>query len=206
MKSLLVLLAIVLLSMGGAACGEGAGSASQVSSSASSGAPAVTSSIRGHVRGDDDADGDGYNYEDDHSVRDYGHAASAADVQAVTAAVKRYYAAAVAGDGATACSLVYSGLAKRSNFSEVVPGAYATASNSSVFRGKTCAQVASLLFELNHQRLTEDVATLEVTGVRVSGAHGLALLAFRRTPERQIAVEHEGGAWKIDGLLDEELP
>jgi hypothetical protein len=41
--------------------------------------------------------------------------------------------------------------------------------------------------------------------VRVKGSRGLALLGFRATPERQIPLRRERGAWKVEALLDREL-
>jgi hypothetical protein len=64
----------------------------------------------------------------------------------------------------------------------------------------------SLLFDEDHRHLAADSATLHVIMVRVSGGHGLALLGFGTTPERQMSMERERGGWKIDAVLDKQLP
>jgi hypothetical protein len=162
--------------------------------------------VGGYVRGDDDSDGTGARDEDDRSIREYGHEATAADKQAIMALVKRYYELATSGKGGEACSMLDAKLARRSNFRTAVPQDYVPALGSSVFRGKGCAGVASLLFQADHQRLVADLRMVKVVSFRVDGSHGLALLAFRTAPEREIAVEREHGAWRIDAFLDSELP
>jgi predicted small secreted protein len=204
MKSPLALLVIALLSLGVAACGgagKGVGSASHSSSNAT---PAGD-----YLRGDDDAEGDespNHKDIDDDPLRHYGDAAGAADERAVTGLVKRYYAAAAAGDGAVGCSLLLIRLAKDSNLGQAAEKAYPPALDVPPLHGKSCAQIMSLLFKEDHEQLAADSTTLQVTSVRVNGRHGLALLGFRTTPERQIRVERDGGAWKLDALLDRELP
>ena len=49
-------------------------------------------------------------------------------------------------------------------------------------------------------------AELQVTGVRVDHASGVAVLGFKTLPGRQLRVAREGKVWKVDGLLDLELP
>jgi hypothetical protein len=210
MKPLLALPSIALLGLGVNACGgKGAGSAPQFSSSFAVTGNATTSTVRpkgSYLRGDDDADETNHKDEDDYSTRNYGHAASAGDKRTIVALVKRYYAVAAADDGARACVLIYSSLAKGSNLGEAAEVAYPPAPGVPPLRGRSCAQIMSLLFKEDHQQLAADVATIEVTSVRVKGRYGLALLGFRTSPERQIPVRRERGVWKIDTLLDEELP
>jgi hypothetical protein len=202
MRSLLALLATMLLSVGAGACGGASGGVGSTSQASSSATP-----TGGYVHDDDDAD-TGPNHEDtdDYRIRGYGHAPSAADERAVTGLVKRYYAAAAAGDGAVGCSLLLIRLAKDSNLGEAAEKAYPPAPDVPPLHGKSCAQIMSLLFKEDHEQLAADSTTLQVTSVRVNGLHGLALLGFRTTPERQIRVERDGGAWKLDALLDRELP
>jgi hypothetical protein len=145
-----------------------------------------------------DADNDDDNPSNSHYDGDdyFGQAASAADKRAVAALVKRYYTAAAAGDGAAACSLVYAIVA------EAVPEEF----NSSALRGKTCAVVATKLFKQRHQQLATDLAKLQVTGVRVKGRRGWVLLSFGEMFERRMLVHREGGAWKIETLLNVGVP
>jgi hypothetical protein len=201
MRFLFLLLAIAPLGIGVNACGgasKGTDSASRAS----------TKPSQGYLvgdRDDDDLEG-GYTADsDDTRVRDYGHEASTTDKLAVMSLVKRYYAAAAGEDGAGACALVYSRIAKGLNFTKVVPKEYVPAAGSSVFHGKNCAEVALLLFTVDHQQLVTDVTSLHVTGVRVKGGRGLVMLGFRTTGERMIAVKREGGVWKLGELLDSEI-
>lgn len=144
---------------------------------------------------------------DDSRMREYGHPASAVDKQTITALVKGYYSLAAAGKGAATCSLIYSALVKKPTMTKVIPPDYFTPPPvPRVLSGESCAQAASLIFAHEHQLLTAKVATLQVTGVRVKGEHGVAMLGFRTTPERWMPVAHEGRVWKIDALLDHELP
>jgi hypothetical protein len=216
MRSLLVLPLIALLGLGLSACGntgKRTGSAPESSSSTAAGgttAAAGTASpatpAGGYLRGDGDVDDEANRTdEDDYAIRNFGHAASAADRRTIAALVKRYYAAGAAGDGAAACALIYSGLANSPNLGEAAEAAYPPAPGVPLLRGQSCARIMSLLFKEDHQRLAADLATAIVTRVRVKGSRGLALLGFRTTPERQIPLRREHGAWKVETLLDREL-
>jgi hypothetical protein len=215
MKSLFTPLAIALLglsSLGGAACGgadKDVGSASRAASStAPASVPAVTASsvtsIQRSMTRDRDNDYDNKSksrYDrDDNVVLHYGHVASAADKRVIAALVERYYAAAAAGDGAKACPLIFSLLA------ESVPEDYGQPPGPPSLRGKTCAVVMSKLFKQRHQELAVDAATFEVTGVRVDGKRGLALLSFGSVRDRNIPVHREFGVWKIGDLVDSGSP
>jgi hypothetical protein len=141
---------------------------------------------------------DRYHDKDDDSIVASDHAASAAEKRAITALVKRYYTVAAAGDGATACSMIYSTLV------EAIPEDYGQAPGPVYLRGgKTCQAVMSLLFRHFHSQLT---GAIEVTGVRVKGNHALALLGSKTVPASMINMERERGAWKIDELLGVPLP
>lgn len=217
MRPLLVLLTIMVLDVNLIACGDAGkrmGAASQASTNppvtggAAARAVSRATPTGRYLKGDDDSDAanPSESDSDDYRIRSFGHATSAANRRAIAALVKRYYTAAAAGDGARACSLIYSGLAKSSNLGEMVEAVYPPAPSVPPLRGESCARIMSLLFTEHRQALAADVATVEVTRVGVDGNRGLALLGFRTTPERQIAVLREHHTWKIDSLLDEELP
>jgi hypothetical protein len=204
-EKLLALVAITLLSLGASACG-GSSSSPKASSPASASDPTSTSeseTTAGYTKVDADKDNDGGGPIDEKSnSRDmnFGHAASVSDKRKVTALVKRYYAIALAGDGAKACSMLYSTLA------EAVPEDYGEFSGPSYMRGsKTCEEGMTLLFAHFHALLALEVPKLAVTRVRLIEHHGFALLSFGSLPERQIVIDREGHTWKIDGLTDSEL-
>jgi hypothetical protein len=213
MKSLFALLAVVLLGSSVAACGgttKSTVSASQTGSSAaatdstSSTTASNTTSTPDYKKVDADKDNDVGAAEDDksnNSVLDFAQPASASEKQAITTLVKRYYAAALAGDGAKACTLLYSTLA------EAVPEDYGQSPPGQPYmRGTTCPAVVTLLFKHFHSQLAAEVPVLKVSRVRLDEHHGLAVLSFAKLPERQISVAREGHIWKIEALLDSELP
>jgi hypothetical protein len=134
------------------------------------------------------------------SIAQFGHVASPADRQAITALVKRYYAAAAADDGATACSLIYSPL------SESVAEDYGQAPAPASLAGTTCEMVMSKLFRQVPGQPSAVLATTEVTGVRVKGRKGYALLRSKTMPEGDISVERELGTWKVGILIGSALP
>ena len=206
MRSWLTALVVTLFATGATGCGGTSRSSAPSARGARSATARATAATRGYVRGDGDVGGDDGPNGDDHGVREYGREGTAAERRAVTAVVKRYYAAAAARDAVEVCALIYSKIADSSNFNAVVPEEYRAAPGSSIFRGKRCAQVEALLLEPDHQQLVAESATVQVTSVRVAGAHGLALLGFRSIAERMIPMQREGSTWKIDALLDSEVP
>jgi hypothetical protein len=213
MRPLLALLSSALLALAGSACGStgtltGSMSATSpaagaVNSAAATG-PARAARPGGYLKRDGDRDFD--DVESAHKTGEndngplfvsYGPRARTSDARAVTALVKRYYAAAAAGDGATACSLLAAGL---------ITGVAAGQGQSGQGARGACVASMSLTFRQQHQRLAaEDVATMLVTSVHVKGNLGLALLGFRTMPEGEIVVEREGHTWKIDALLGSDL-
>lgn len=74
------------------------------------------------------------------------------------------------------------------------------------YRGKTCAEVLSRVFEKNHAQLASYIPTLAITGVRVAHNVGVAVLAFKGLPGRQLRVVKQKGRWWLSNLLDLELP
>lgn len=133
---------------------------------------------------------------------DFGHAASPSERRAITALVKRYYAAALADNGARGCALLFSTLAEaapRDDSQEPGTPAYMQGA-------RTCAQVLAKLFNHAHPQLTLELPKLRVTRVRLEEHHGFAFLSFGTLPERSISVQREGHVWKLTQILDEELP
>jgi hypothetical protein len=122
---------------------------------------------------------------------------SAPDRQAVETIVKRYFAAGAAGDGATGCSLLYSSLAT----------AVAAEPGQPRPGQSPCAASLSRLFARQHQHLAaEQVGSMVVTGVHISGAVGYVTLGFKQALESEIIVRREHGKWTMDALFDSTLP
>ncbi|HEY5194239.1 MAG TPA: hypothetical protein VIJ39_10265 [Solirubrobacteraceae bacterium] len=218
MKPLFITLIVALLSVGVIACGGGATTTvSRATSTPSRTIGDYDSDDSGEsgrfndadnddIKGPKDRDGDAdnstgsYYDSDDDSIRDFGHAASAADQRAVTTLVKHYYTAAAADNGAAGCAVTYSTIAK------LIREDQGHAPGPPYLRGNTCAVVMSKLFQHDQRQLKIYNALLRVTGVRLDHGHGFAVLGFDGLPGREIAVEREDGTWKIEALLDSELP
>lgn len=208
MKSLAVLLTAALLSVSAAACGQTSkniGSTSQVHSNAaatgSSRATTTSSTTHSYLESDGDGDKDDNNryfmaeHTDTLLPSAYGKEAAQADKRAVVALIKRYYTAAAAGDGATACPLLYSTLA-----AGLAKGQGQSVQSSS---GGACPAVVSLLFKQQHELLAaDDIATMVMVDVRVKGNVGIATVGFRTMPVGQIHVKRDRGVWKVNALLD----
>jgi hypothetical protein len=190
--SLLVRLAIVLLGASTGACGTTSQNTRSVSG---------VLSARAHPIGDEDRDNQGqtaYLDGDDGSVRYFGHAASARDTRAITTLVRRYYAAAAAGDGVGACALIFYIV------TETIPEEYGRAPGPLYLRGATsCQAVLSRVFKHFHARLT---APLTVTAVRVNGDRADAMLSWTTLPAGFIETRREGGGWKVNSPLATPLP
>ncbi|HEY5194256.1 MAG TPA: hypothetical protein VIJ39_10350 [Solirubrobacteraceae bacterium] len=163
-----------------------------------------TENPRNPPDGDADRDHDynenvinGYYDADDTAITHYGHAADATDRQALTAFSKRYYAAAAAGDGAKACSMI------KPSFARAIPEVYGRGAGPPYLRGKTCAVVMSLLFKHLHSQMA---APITVSGIRVEGSTARIIVGSPATPVGYLPMEHEGTGWKIVGLIATPLP
>jgi hypothetical protein len=160
------------------------------------------SSRSGYLKEDGDKDGDDGAYpahpgQDDQSfLATYGGRARPATARAIASVVERYYAASLAGDGASACALLNAGLAT----------ALAAQRGRAAQGDRACAAALSPLLAQQHPHLlAEDPATMVVTGVYAKGNLGLAVLGFRSAPESDIVVAREGRAWRIDALFDNQM-
>ncbi len=223
MKPLLALLASALLTVGATACGGGSETSTSTPSTtaapstttAASAPPATTattattsttpapqapSTKTGSGGGESSSSASAlakrYPHGDD-SIQTFGTEAGVAEKQAVTAIVKRYYAAVAAGNGAGACALLSSGLSK-----SIVQ----SLGRSATLRGKGCAGILALLFKHASAQSGPSLADIEVTGVRIKGDRGFALLRSKTMPSGEITVDRENGAWKVGALIGGALP
>jgi hypothetical protein len=179
------------------ACGSGAKHVPSVPFSSS------TVPLHGYIQGDKDGDADKHVPDgDDASIRDYGHAANADDRRAAIALLRRYYAAAVAGDLATACSLTDRTLARSGKLIDTVAEDYAPPPGSPSLRGESCTRVMAAVTKERHEELAGDIETFVLTEMRVLGARALAIVGLRTTGERVVPLRREAGRWRVDGLFD----
>lgn len=130
-----------------------------------------------------------------------GHPAQASDRAAIIALVKRYYAAALAQDGAGACSLFYSRLVEAAKEDYGEPGG-----PSYTLGAKNCTEVATDVFHHYHALLAIEVPRLRVLSVLANRREAVALLGFGRLPERELSLIREGRRWRVGVLRDRELP
>ncbi len=149
---------------------------------------------------DSDSAGKSHYDSDDRSVRAFGHAVDGAQLTRVATLVKRYFAVASQGDGATACSMIVPSIARS------VAEDLGRTGGPRYARGSSCATVLSKVFEHYHRQIAAEAAQLEVTGVRLDGEAGIAILGFTSLSARQLRLEREGRIWRISALLDAELP
>lgn len=221
MRKWLVLAAVVSVSGGVSACGGGAASVARPPTSTALQAAWGLSGLRGDEDDDDgpgeytptpgrtdpDADGDndtkdnerrGYYDRDDEVLRGFGQAASEGDRRALVALVDRYYTAASAGDGSTACSILDPALAAS------IPQSYGGITAPPYTRGaKTCAEVMTLLFGHFRGELT---ARTVITAIRVDGNQDRVLLGSPAQPAGYIPAIREHGGWSMVSLLPIPLP
>jgi hypothetical protein len=161
---------------------------------------------RGGAKADDDADFDndqlpkheGYRDADDGAPRGVGRPATPSQARAIAAVTRRYYKAAAAADGVTACALVY----------PILAGAVAEdygeqPSSPAEVRGNTCAVVMTALF---HRYRAQLAARREIMAIRVNGIHARVLLGSETVPASSIGLIRQEGVWKIDNLFSNPLP
>jgi hypothetical protein len=141
---------------------------------------------------------EGYRDADDLDSLRVGVPASRADAKAIIAAVKRYYAVAVTGNGAKACSLMARAFVR----SVVVD--YGEFGPSYLHGAKSCTAIAERQFRHARNQLT---AAVHVTAVHLEHPdRAYALFGSRTTPASFIAVVREGGAWKVGALMGRPVP
>jgi hypothetical protein len=166
---------------------------------ASSGGSAADSSLR-----DGDGDVDRLSMTpsdtDNDAVPEFGPPAGPADRRAMLGLIGRYYAAAAAGDGARACSMLYA-LTIESILEEHHHDAGPVARQRD-----TCRRVMSGLFRQRRRELQEDIARpYNVLSLQVQGNRGYALVRFpakHELREVQLRLHRDQGGWKMAVALD----
>lgn len=208
MKFLLALTIVTTLSL--AACGNSStnsapnGSSTVAITDHAKPPPAWLSATTSYIQADADKDNDvGTSHDDtnNNQVLDFGRPASGAEKRSITAIVKRYYTTALAGEGAKACSMIYS------TFAEAIAEDYGQPGGPTYMRGaKTCAAALSELFKYFHAQLEVEVPKLGIAHVLVKERHAMVVLSFGTLSEREIPLTEEGHVWKMSTMLDSELP
>lgn len=195
--------AVIILGLYAVQCGSSThtGTRRQTSTNTAATNRPVPLPIGHYIRGDYDDDDNGGNDPDDVKTRTYGHPSTATERRAAELVIKRYYMAAAEDNGTTACRLMDPRLAKNRDYTKVVPPEYIPTLGSLVFQNKSCAQVASLVFEPTNQQLMADAATVKLIELRVDKTYALAILIYKTDPESEIPLKRERNTWKIDAFL-----
>ena len=181
-----VVIAIAWLSVWSAGCGESSKGRAPVAHNTLAGQTSSTAGAAGRAR---------HIVEDDEHIDAYGRDAAGAERQQIVDLVKRYYAAIVAGEGATACSLLIPALA--SSAAED----YGQAPGPPGLRGKTCRVVLSKLSRNVSGQPPAALKAVKVTGVRVRGDRGFVQLSSPAMPTGEIGIEHLGASWRLEALI-----
>jgi hypothetical protein len=210
-----IVISLVALSICLVACGGGDKARTPVAATASAHTASTgpKEEALNYAKADRDRDNDGTLREEEHNASawdepnnsvklPFGHPARAADRQAIARLIRRYYAAALAADGGAACSMLYITLAE----SVVEDYGHGSAGPPYLRQGRTCPAVMELLFKHYRPQIAMKQPLLEVSRVQLARRNGLVILSFGKTPEREISVRAQGSAWKLDSLIDGELP
>lgn len=197
LRSLLVCTALTLSAVGVSACGnatKGSGTERAGSATALAGGSPTGSGVKDGDR-DDDRRGSRFDPDTD-EVLTYGPAAGPADRREIIALLRRYYAAAAAGNGELACSMLYW------LFAETVIEEHSHGKGPRALRGNTCAQITSKVFKQRHRELVRDLARFEVTEVQLRAKQGWVRLRFGPASELLVSLHHDRGVWHMNNLLD----
>lgn len=209
MRLLLASIVAALLCLGAGACGGTTADSSRTAAATGIAAqehiPQGTV-VDGYLHYDEDAPtDDGPARGDDAGEWSFGRAATPAEQRAFATVLKAFYAAAAAGDGAAACAQIAPELVRSADPARTLPPEYSPQPGSAL-SGGGCARVESLVFSVDRPQFAAQSSTLRLLDARVNGVEGLAILGFRTTGERMIALRRVGGAWKLDALLSVREP
>jgi hypothetical protein len=188
MRLLLTLMCTAAMCLGVTACGSSTRATKTATSNAAAEGDVVLTVSRelGPIDGDD------------YAVLNFGHAATGRELRKITALVRRYYAAAVAENGAEACSMLFSVVVR-----EVEEGEGTAAG----LHGTSCAQIMSALFKLRHRELVADVKSFKEVRVRIEPPNGRVVLRFSTAVvARELDLRLVDGVWKVRQPLDTPTP
>jgi len=153
--------------------------------------------------GDSDNETGGFYDSDDAFEIGFGHAADAPDARQARSLIRRYFAAASSLNGREGCALMLASIARH------IPEIFGKGLGPPYARGNDCPQIVANVFAFYRRQLLVEAGALEVASVRVRGPRALAVLTFKRDrgyPARLIELAREGDRWRMNGMLDNELP
>lgn len=133
---------------------------------------------------------------DDRATFAFGRPAGSATA-AITSAVRRYFAAAGAADGTSACPLLLPSLARS------VPASRVGANGQISRGGGTCATALSALFAQFHEELA---APVTVVSIRRKTSVAEAIVSSRTLRAGRVFLVRRGRSWGLEELLSSPLP
>jgi hypothetical protein len=142
--------------------------------------------------GDNDALGVGSPHDPDNDAAPtYGSAADEVDARAIARLLRLYYAAAGAGDGRVACSLL------QPTAVEALVEQHGPGKGPRALRGSGCAQIASKLLRRHRRELTEGAAALTVPIVQMRGDRAWAVVDLGGAREYVALLHRADAGWKF---------
>jgi hypothetical protein len=129
---------------------------------------------------------------DDYGALNFGHAATGAELRSITRLVRRYYAAAAADNGTTACSMLYPVVVRE------------VGERFGRFESRmTCPELMTKLFKLRHTQIGADVKSFKEVRVRVEPPNARVVLRFSTDAvARELDLRLVGASWKVRQPLD----
>jgi hypothetical protein len=135
--------------------------------------------------------------EDDFAEVNYGQPMKGRQKRTAIALLKRYYKTAVAEDGATACSFLFSVAAK-----EVVEEQH-----DWHVHGNSCPTVVTAIFRRLHRLLVAEARSMRVVRAGAYGPNGRLILRVANSPEaREFRLRMVAGKWTVQYPMDSALP
>jgi hypothetical protein len=130
------------------------------------------------------------------SIENYGSEADADTKAAIARAVQDFYVARSTGDVAQACTLLSRAIRQELVQRLGEPGQAGD---------RQCPAALAQLLRNTPARYRARLKQAEVTGARVKGDRGFALIDITAVPEHFIPVERENGAWKVAAVAGSSL-
>lgn len=187
--------AVVTLVLAVTGCGSVSKSSSDGSSTTTTAANEANLPPRD---GDDDIDSLGQGRYDTDTDADptYGPAANAVERKAIVSLIERYYAAAAAGNGNRACSMLDPQIA------ETTVEEHHSSKGEPSLRGNTCSQILSRVFAKHHRELAADLPVLRVGWIQLQAKQAVMLVHFGPTREVIVRERRRGDGWRMNTLID----
>lgn len=116
----------------------------------------------------------------------------------ISALVRRYYAAAAAGNGVAVCAMLYP------SFAEGLANGRSLKTQSGK---RACAAATKQQLSSQHRQLVaDDAATMVVTEVHLNGDLALASLTFKSMPRSTLLLQRDQGHWTVGALVGNNFP